>query len=76
VNIYKRREVISRNTEKRKQNEKDNKGKWHIFALTGTVGFSVILPSKLCLLNKHKSLFSPLISKKVNRSVKRMLNEE
>jgi hypothetical protein len=54
VNIYKKRAAISRNTEKRKQNDKDNKRKWHIFALTGTVDFAVILPSKLCLLKGPK----------------------
>jgi hypothetical protein len=33
--IYKKKEVRRINKEKKKQNEKDNKRKWHIFALTG-----------------------------------------
>jgi hypothetical protein len=74
--IYKKKEVIRIRIEKKKQNMKDNKRNWHIFALTGR--FDVILPSKICLLNKHKSLFSPLFSKtkKVNISKRRILQNE
>jgi hypothetical protein len=33
--IYEKKEVRRRNKEKKKQNEKYNKRKWHIFVLTG-----------------------------------------
>ncbi len=73
INIYRRKEVRRRNKEKTKQNEKDNTRKWHIFVLTGR--FCCYFTQQVCLLNKHKSLYSPLISKKVNLSVRRQ-NEE
>ncbi len=73
MNIYRRKEVRRRSKEKNKQNEKDNTRKWHIFVLTGR--FCCYFTQQVCLLNKHKSLYSPPISKKVNISVRRQ-NEE
>jgi hypothetical protein len=35
MTIYKKKEVRRISIEKKKQNEKDNKRNWHIFALTG-----------------------------------------
>ncbi len=55
--IHKKKEVRRRNKQKKKQNVKDNKRKRHIFVITGI--FGDILHSKLCLLDKRKSLFSP-----------------